>query len=290
MQTSPACLPCLKKQAEYTLRLAVSDPEKQREILAAAENYLERIDHRLSPPENASGMYQLIAHKAQCPDPFNALKQESNTMAVALRERVREKTAQSPDPLLAAIKFAIAGNIIDYGAHHDFDIVQTMENCQRNAFGLDDYILFRGDLAKAENILFLADNCGEIIFDDLLIRALGKKTTLVVKEGPVINDATLNDLQSLDIAWNCRITSNGTACPGTPLARCSSEFLSLFQRADLIISKGQGNFETLSETDAPIYFLLTVKCQVVADHLREMSGVPTCIGQMILKKQQWGIG
>ncbi|MGV1099224.1 damage-control phosphatase ARMT1 family protein [Thiovibrio sp. JS02] len=288
MQTHTACLPCLRKQAEYTLRLACPEPTRRSAIRAAVEEYLAGIDPALSPPENATGMYQLIAREARCPDPYAALKKKSNDLALALRARVRKEIRASADPLLAAIRFAVAGNIIDYGAHHDFDIKQTMDRCLHHDFAINDYTCFREELGKAEKIVFLADNCGEIVFDDLLIGEIGGNMLLAVKDSPIINDATLADVAACNIGQQYRVIGNGTACPGTPLDRCSREFLSRFQDADLIISKGQGNFETLSARAAPLYFLLTVKCGVVAGHLQELNGIRVKIGDMILCKQKKG--
>ncbi|MDH3394130.1 MAG: ARMT1-like domain-containing protein, partial [Desulfobulbaceae bacterium] len=137
------------------------------------------------------------------------------------------------------------------------------------------------------SILYLADNCGEIVFDSLLIEQLGpQKITLAVKERPIINDALITDTASCGLNNLCTVISNGTDCPGTPLAQCSEEFQDCFHNADLIISKGQGNFETLSESNAPLYFLLTVKCPVVVDHVNMLAGKSTRVsmGEMILLK------
>ncbi len=287
MQTSPACLACLNKQARYTLGLIAPEPDRRDVIMAAVERYLTGLDPSLSPPENATGMYRLIASETGCPDPYLALKQESTALALALRGPIREKIAASAEPLLAACKFAAAGNIIDYGAHHDFAVEATLERCLHRDFAINDFTRLRADLARAKKVLLLADNCGEVVLDGLLIDQLGREVVVAVKQEPVINDVTLADLPP-GFGRQYRVISNGTACPGTPLRRCSEEFLRHFQDADLIISKGQGNFETLSTVSAPLYFLLTVKCAVVADHLRELRATEVGLGEMILCKQKSG--
>lgn len=148
-------------------------------------------------------------------------------------------------------------------------------------------------LPAGSKVLYLADNCGEIVYDVLVLRALvdlGLEVTVAVKEGPIINDALMADAFSCGLDRYARIISNGTACPGTPLASCSTEFLEAYRGADLIISKGQGNFETLSETvavsKADIFFLLTVKCPVVGAHLARLAGKDPAelpgLGEMVL--------
>ncbi|MCI5191354.1 MAG: DUF89 family protein, partial [Candidatus Electrothrix sp. AS4_5] len=146
---------------------------------------------------------------------------------------------------------------------------------------------------RMPRVLYLCDNCGEIVFDGLLIKQLnrlGCQVTAAVRESPIINDATLQDAQFCGLDTMCTVISNGTGCPGTPLASCSTEFKQCFQEADLIISKGMGNFESLSEVSAPIFFLFTVKCSRVADHLTKIQdfapGFLQGTGEMVLLRQK----
>ena len=292
MQTTLDCLPCFLRQALYTARIATDSVARHQEILARAAHLLPEFDLAVSPPENAIHLYRMIAELAGNPDPFAALKAESNHFALALRPELREQIRQAADPLATAVKFAIAGNVIDYGAHHQFDARGTIADCLAHPFAIDDYRQFRHDLAKARKILYLADNCGEIVFDGLLIEALGEKeVTVAVKERPIINDALLPDALACGLGELCTVVSNGTDCPGTPLDRCGVEFQQLFRAADLIISKGQGNFETLSEVSAPIYFLLTVKCPVVVTHVNQLAGGQAnrraALGDMVLLRSGW---
>lgn len=269
MKTTIDCFPCFMKQAVFTTRLAADAAGLQEFILRKAAKALHEFDLNISPPENAVLFYKLIADLAGCEDPFHQLKQKSTELGLQLKDDFRKLLAKSDNPLLMAVKLAMAGNIIDYGAHHDFDPQQIIQECFAVEPVINDFKSLHCDLQKAENILYLADNCGEIVFDGLLIEQLGsqKNITVAVKEGVIINDATYSDALESDLPGTCRIITNGTQCPGTPLKNCSDTFKKLFNGADLIISKGQGNFETLSESDAPIYFLLTVKCDVVAQHI-----------------------
>jgi uncharacterized protein with ATP-grasp and redox domains len=231
----------------------------------------------------------MIAEKSGCSDIFADLKDLSNRKALDLLPELVKKVEESNEPLRTAALLAIAGNIIDYGAHHDFDINTSIEKCLHTKPAIDDLEQLRRDLDKAGKILYLGDNCGEAAFDRLLIAQTGEEITYAVKERPIINDALKEDAATCGLGDLCRIISNGTDCPGTPLEKCSEEFREIFAEADLIISKGQGNFETLSEVSAPIYFLLMVKCEVVAEHVAELTGrQPGSIktGDLVLMKNR----
>jgi uncharacterized protein with ATP-grasp and redox domains len=224
-----------------------------------------------------------------CSDLFIDLKNHSNRAALKMRPGLEEIICRADDPLQTAARLAIAGNIIDYGSHQDFDVQGSIDNCLTSSLTINDLEEFRRDLHRAQNILYLADNCGELVFDRLLIELIGKPVTIAVKDKPILNDALAEDAIACGLDLNCRIISNGTDCPGTPINSCNKNFIKEFEAADLIISKGQGNFETLSAVDAPIYFMLMVKCPVVADHLAEMVGKSMGSvknGDLILMSQQ----
>lgn len=272
MQTDPQCLPCFRRQALYAAGLATSDPALQVTIMEEVEEYLPGLNMTVSPPVNSMGLYGIVSRLAGNPDPFVALKQQSNDLGLSLRPRVEELIHQGDDPLYRAILFAMAGNIIDYGSQQHFDLEATLRHCLQSRPVIDAYETLRQELVRAKTILYLADNCGEIVFDGVLIDHLPGEVTMAVKEGPIINDATMEDALACGLGQKCRIISNGTSCSGTPLKGCSEEFQELFVQADVVISKGQGNFETLSESQRPIYHLLTVKCPVVASHAAAVSG------------------
>lgn len=275
MRTSPDCLPCFLRQARHVAALTGVDQRQETEILRAVDRLVKTFNLALSPPENAVALYGLIAELTGIPDPFFALKQASNRTALVLLPRLREIVAASADPLATAARLAVAGNIIDYGASQDFDVEGSIVTCLERTPAVDHFARFLEKLTKAERILYLADNCGELVFDRLFIEQLGKPVTLAVKASPIINDALTEDAVTCGLTGLCRVVDNGAGCPGTPLTSCSPEFQRLFREADLIISKGQGNFETLSETTAPLFFLLLVKCQVVASHAAERAGLPS---------------
>lgn len=256
--------------------------------------FMSELDFSLSPPENSVPIYGLISELAGCADPFANLKKESNVLALKLKPGLEKKTQTSIDPILASVKIAIAGNVIDYGSYHSFTNNNMLQNSLEQDLTVNDYDRLRKDLDKSTTILYLADNCGELIFDGILIALLtgmGKKVTLAVKEKPIINDALVSDALDCKLDRFCEVISNGTQCPGTPLEHCDEYFKKKFNQADLIISKGQGNYETLSGIPGPIYFLLAVKCPLVAECIsrqaatRQHKGnISLVIGEQVLMK------
>ncbi len=274
MRTNPECIPCFRRQAHYAAGLVTNDPAVRAAIDQQVEDLLAGLDLAESPPVNSIALYRLISQVSQNRDPFAGLKQQSNDLALRLRPQLEALIRQADDSLRRAILFAMAGNIIDYGSQQDFDLDKTLRHCLENQPIIDDYAELCHDLAKARTILYLADNCGEIVFDGLLIDQLPGAITMAVKDGPIINDATMADATYCGLDRKCRVLSNGAVCPGTPLTRCGKEFLELFEGADVVISKGQGNFETLSEARRKVFHLLTVKCPVVADHVAEQKKYP----------------
>jgi len=201
-------------------------------------------------------------------------------MCIELAERVRT----SEDPLETAIRLAIAGNIIDLGVKTSMaesDIERIINDSLTADFDGQQIEEFRNSVRGAEKILYLADNAGEIVFDCLLIELLPyEKITVVVKGEPVINDATMEDAEFAGLTEMTEVIDNGSDGPGTILETCSQAFRNRFEYADLIIAKGQGNYETLSETDKNIFFILKAKCPVIARDLG-------CeVGEMILRRSE----
>ncbi len=280
MKFDVCCYTCFVRQAEQVSRIAGCSPEKQREVVLSVMDILRSAETDCTPPDLAMKIYPEISHIIDNQDPYLELKKESNLQAMKVLPLVQELVKNNADPLMAAVRFAIAGNIIDYGAFHTFDLDGFMQQCQTIPLAVDHSEKMRdafAKLGKGSKILYLHDNCGEIVYDRLLLdylKALGAEITMVVRGGAIINDATLEDAETVGLYDYGRVISNGTACPGTPLAQCSQEIVELFNEADLIISKGQGNFESLSENGcANLLFLLTVKCQTVGRHFADLTGV-----------------
>ncbi|MCP4340484.1 MAG: DUF89 family protein [Desulfobulbaceae bacterium] len=279
MKTHADCLPCLLRQALQVARLNNCSEEQQLQILQAVSSVIAGLDVLKSPPASANPIYQKIAEITGCEDPYFQKKIASNEEAIKILPGLRLEIEGTEHELASAVRFAIAGNIIDYGAFESFDIQAALDRSRTASLAVDHFpqlLEAIERLTKESEVLYLTDNCGEIVYDSLLLRylhQLGVDITIAVKDGPIINDALLEDALAAGLDKFGRIISNGGRFPGTELEQCSTEFLDIFNRADMVISKGQGNFESLSEVNRDIFFLLTIKCAVAAQHMAELSGV-----------------
>ena len=224
------------------------------------------------PPKTSIKLYDMISRYSGLEDPFKKMKDESTEKALALYPKLKQRVEEAELPLSLAAKFAVAGNVIDFAVASQFDLNKEIDRVvESGSFGRWHEADFFKALSAADWLLYLGDNTGETVMDRLFIETIFKETatpvTYVVRDKPIINDAGLIDAETAGIDKCAKIISSGCRAPGTVLEICSPEFLKLFHSAPLIVSKGQGNFETLSEVKAPIFFFLKAKCQVVAEHL-----------------------
>ena len=293
MNTFLDCYPCLMRQALTAARLAGATADQQREIMDGVAKILPELPPEKSPPENALPIYRMIYEISGNSDPYAAEKSADNRAALEIYDYLIEQLETSDDPLLTGVEMAISGNIIDHGTAAHFDLKrevrllleQEHQAIQREEGRLFELARFRSALAEAQEILYLGDNAGEIVFDKAFIRtirALYPKTTLrfAVRETPIINDVTLEDARLVGMEEVCEVISSGCPTPGTVLSHASTEFMTLMERAELIISKGQGNYEALSGTGYPIFYLLRLKCPLVAETLS------ASIGDVCLKAER----
>jgi uncharacterized protein with ATP-grasp and redox domains len=281
MDTQLECLPCFLSQAIRTARLATNDKDLVKKATREATRHLLHIDLNNPPAQIGAQIHRLIKEITANDDPFINIKRESTRQALAFYPRLKEMVAGAVDPMLAAIKVAIAGNIIDFGVTHTFNLENELSVILNTPLAIDHYQEFREHLQAADQILYLGDNAGETVFDRILIEQIARPTTFVVREGPVINDATEEDAREAGLDRVATIISSGAETPATILSLCSPEFMDIFKKAEFIISKGQGNFEALSDITAPIFYLLKAKCRVVADYLK------VSLGDIILKVNQY---
>lgn len=284
MKTFLDCIPCFFRQALDAARLVTDDPLVHEQIVQDVLELTRRMDLQQSPPALGQLIHRRIRERINNPDPYRRLKQRHNQFALKLYDSLASKIRQSADPLETAVRLAIAGNIIDLGvksALADGDINETIHRSLTDPFDAAIIEQLRQDAENAQRILYLTDNAGEIVFDRLLIEQLPTaKITVGVKGFPVINDATISDAVETGLSNIVRVIDNGSDAPGTILQTCSQDFVSRFEQADLIIAKGQGNYETLNDCDKDIYFILKAKCPVIASDI----GYP--IGQMVLIKHR----
>lgn len=283
MKVGLDCLPCIMRQALRAARAATTDEALQRQVLYEVARLIPQFPLDVSPPELAQQVYRLITRLTGNSDPYREEKRRANEVALKLYPRLKEVVRASDDRLLAACKFAIAGNSLDLGSQAEYPEPESLlETALALPFAFDDYQQFQAELKSSSLILYLGDNAGEVAFDRVLIEEIRQisqaRIYYVVRQRPVINDATLEDARFVGLDKIARVVANGSDAPATILSQCSEELLRLYQSADLIISKGQGNFETLNEEKKNIFFLLRVKCSVVARFL----GVE--VGQAVLKR------
>ena len=217
MRTSPECLPCFMRQAEYAAEVATESISLRKEVIAASTRLIPTFDLSLSPPENSVFLYRKIGELSGKDDVFAELKKDSNKFALEMLDDLRSMVRSSDDPFQTAARLAIAGNVIDYGSHQEFDIDRTIDLCLTKDLRINDLQTFRQDLSTSARILYLADNCGELVFDRLLIEMINSPITVSVKKLPIINDALVSDAVVCGLTdHDCRVISNGTDCPGTP--------------------------------------------------------------------------
>ena len=267
MKTYLDCLPCFLSQALRAGRIATNDEEKIKELLNSVGAMIKDIPMENTPPETGDIIYRKVKEITGVTDPFKKIKKSNIEEALALYPRLKKIVEESDDRLLMAIRIAIAGNVIDLGVNKEFNLIEDLETILEQDFAIFDFEEFISQLKKAESILYLGDNAGESVFDKILIREMRKPVTYVVRDMPVINDVTFEDAINSGLDEVAEIISSGSSAPGTILSLCSDTFLERFNNADMVISKGQGNYEGLSNAGRPVLFLLKAKCTVIAKHL-----------------------
>jgi hypothetical protein len=227
-----------------------------------------------SAPAFSRELHTLLKQYTNNPDPYKDAKRQSNDLILGMYPDLKEQILQSENPYEKALRFAIAGNIIDFAVSRDFDMQATIDKVLNSDFAIDYSQELKQAISNANTVLYLGDNSGEIVFDKLFIEILMHPNLFyAVRGAPVINDVTMDDAIYIGMDNVAYVISNGYDAPSTILEHCSTEFKDVFEMADVIISKGQGNLEgLLGKTDKDVYYLLMVKCDVIADALRVQKG------------------
>lgn len=274
------CFPCFLKQSLIALRYGTKDKDLQEKILKDVLDDIQSADTSKPPAYATTFIHKKIRDLLE-KDPFRDIKSEYNQIALKLYPSLTNKVKASSDPLWTASRLAIAGNVIDFGIFTSVDIEGAIERALNNPLTTDDYQPFKTGLADAEEALYLLDNAGEIVFDRILIetmQSLGKRVVAVVKGAAVLNDCTIEDARETGLTEICEVIDNGSDAVGTILEWTSPSFQQRYREAPFIISKGQGNFETLYDPEKTIFYLFQSKCEVISKELG------LSLGSMILKK------
>lgn len=276
MKAYPECIACQAEAALKTLRKATDNEGLIRKVMIEVLGVLYHYAYDVPPPRVFREIMRLIKERTGNPDPYRRDKEEQNRKAMALYPLLKERLRRAEDPLYEALLLSSSGNLIDVVAS---DWVFSPEALPRR-FLLDDYPLLRKALEEAVGILILADNAGEAVMDKVLMEEMRnrwpeKAIQYVVRGSATLNDMTTVDLEPLEISGLCEVLTTGDDTPGVILPFTSPEFRKAFEEADLIISKGQGNFETLEDLKDPrLFFLLWAKCEPIIRHLGLKEGGP----------------
>ena len=260
------------------------DKTVHEQLLRQVLRALGAMDLRQSPPAMAQRIHRLIRELTGENNPYRDMKDRFNRLALDVYPRLKDRVEASADSLETAVRLAIAGNVIDMGVNNqlgDEEVYEAIDHALDAPFDAD-LAAFAEAASSARNILYLADNAGEIVFDKLLIEQIPlEKVTVAVKGSPIINDATMADAEATGLTELVEVIDNGSDAPGTILEDCSEAFRQRFDEADLIIAKGQGNYETLSDADKDIFFILKAKCPVIARDLG-------CeVGSLVLRRSRY---
>jgi uncharacterized protein with ATP-grasp and redox domains len=276
------CFPCFLRQAVIAVRLGGVDGELAEKAVRAALDEINSADTTKSPAHATTLMHRRIREVLGM-DPFEGVKSEYNRRALTQYPELKRMVSSSPDPLETASRLAIAGNVIDFGIFSSVDVEGAIAQALDAPLAVGDYRSFRRAVEGRNRVLYLVDNAGEVVFDRLLIEALvgmGKEVTAVVKGGAVINDCTLTDALEVGLDGICEIMDNGSDAVGTILETTTGAFRKRFwDLRALVISKGQGNFETLLEEDREGFFLFQSKCGVLSRALGVAEGSMMLLGR-----------
>jgi len=283
MRTFLDCIPCFVRQALDATRFVTDDVRVHERVLREVLRAASEMDLSVTPPEMGLRIHRAIRELTGVADPYREVKERFNRAALALYPELKARVRAAADPLEAAARLAIAGNIIDFGVRSSIETaeVEALIHGALDAPLEGSVAPLRAALDEADRILFLADNAGEIVFDRLLIEELPlERVVVAVKGSPIINDATRADAEVAGLTDLVEVIDNGSDAPGTLLGVCSEAFRRRFEEADVVIAKGQANYETLSEADQDIFFLLQAKCAVIARDL----GCP--VGSFVLRRHR----
>jgi uncharacterized protein with ATP-grasp and redox domains len=282
MRLALDCIPCFARHSLEMARAASSDGEVHERVLRETLRELAEWDGELPAPALSQRVQRRLRELTGVQDPYREAKRRFNAMALELLPELRRAVEEAADPFGAAVGVAIAGNVMDLGVDGNLRAEDVRERLERSAATPveGDLEAFRAAIGEAREVLYLADNAGEIVFDRLLVERLkGRKVTVAVRGGPTLNDATMEDARLAGLDGVAELMGNGSDAPGTLLGECSAEFRERFGRADVVVAKGQGNFETLAGTAGNLFFLLKVKCAALALHTGHKMGTHVLLRQ-----------
>ena len=282
MKIDKACVECIINQSVKVSIAIHADKELTRKIVSGVTLKSKDFSFDDTPPEIASYIYKYMSEVADKEDLYEDIKRLSTKKANSFLPKLQDKVKNSKDKLLTATKIAVAGNVIDLAAEVEFDLHEELDKIFDTRFDIDDFDTMKDKLSNAKDVVILGDNVGEHIFDYLFIQTLKElypnaNYHYFVRGCPIINDVTLQEAKEAGFDKLCNLVDSGVDTPGFTYKRATDKAKELFDSADLIISKGMGNYECLSPSHrSDICFLLKVKCEVVASSLKAKIGDIVC--------------
>jgi uncharacterized protein with ATP-grasp and redox domains len=273
MKLGKDCFPCIIGNLLKLLNFHHIPADEEENLLRYFLSYLANADYEVSPPVFGREMHRMIRERLHINDPYAKIKRHYNQLMLNNYVHFRNMIGKSGDPFHTALRLAIAGNVIDFGSQHQFDIKETLERIAITNPSIDDSEDLQNSLRTARTLLYIGDNCGEIVLDRLFLETITVPNKYFAVRGqPVLNDVTIEDAKLVGIDKIATIISTGDDSPGVVWEYTSSEFKDIFRKSDVIISKGQGNLEGLIDQPANIYFLLVIKCDFIGQRLGAQRG------------------
>jgi uncharacterized protein with ATP-grasp and redox domains len=272
MKLQYECITCIISQVLTVAKMLDFDEAQKETAIRNTLYYLSRADYEGCTPESMAELWGELLRDAKSDDPYESIKSLCNHEAMKMEQRTREAIHAAEDPFTKALKYAIAGNLVDYGLEHPVALEEQnrqIDEISSRQFAADDSPALKEALKKAGKVLYLCDNAGEILFDKLLIEYIGEEVPqaeviCAVRGKPVLNDVTQKDALEVGMGCVARIIDNGDGSPGTVLHRTSKAFLEEYSKADVVIAKGQGNYESLSgDGRENLFFLFMAKCSAI---------------------------
>ena len=282
MLIDEACVTCIINQSAKVSDAINADKILKKELTSTVESMSKKFSFSNNPPEIAADVYEKMANIANKKDLYDEVKAHSTTKALSFVPLLKTKLADSNNKLLTATKIAVAGNVIDLAAEIEFDLEEELVKIFDTAFAHNDFNSLQNFLESAKSVVVLGDNVGEHIFDYMFVETLKElypnaEYHYFVRGNPIINDVTIFEAKEAGFDKLCHLVDSGVNTPGFAYSRASDEAKKLFDEADLVISKGMGNYECLSPSHREkICFLLKVKCGVVAASLEKEIGDIIC--------------
>ena len=273
MNISLDCIPCIVSNLLNLLKTGVLPEDTREPVMRRLLVLLSEADYQQSPPVLGREIHRMIRQELNNPDPYLGIKNKYNRMILDMYSDFEKMVSAAKDPFDTAMRLAIAGNVIDFGSQHQFDVMETINRVINAHLVTDDSQKLKKDLETATSLLYIGDNCGEIVLDKLLIETINiTNTYFAVRSGPVINDITIDDALMVGMDKIAKIITTGDNAPGAVWESTSNKFKQIFNKADVIISKGQGNLEGLIDVPGNIYFLFVSKCDLIAKRVGANTG------------------